>query len=149
MAEEMRPVEKETLRRVNDGLYHLVRGLTAFAETRMRARHGAGWRSLSGGSLDASGLLKTMLDNWNGVFGEAFEANQRHEVRNFTSTAFKARNHAAHPIPPILDNEALRYLDAMVQLLTAVKAPEKEVAELKHLYKEQRRSALSIADQLN
>ena len=33
--------EKETLRRVQDGLFHLQRGLTPFVEARMKAVHGA------------------------------------------------------------------------------------------------------------
>ena len=35
--------EKETLQRVQGGLFHLRRGLTPFVEARMKARHGANW----------------------------------------------------------------------------------------------------------
>ena len=35
--------EKETLRRVQDGLFHLQRGLTPFVEARMKAVHGDRW----------------------------------------------------------------------------------------------------------
>lgn len=33
--------EKETLQRVQGGLFHLRRGLTPFVEARMKAKHGA------------------------------------------------------------------------------------------------------------
>src|SRR5436190_358967 len=35
--------EKETLQRVQGGLYHLRRGLTPFVEARMKPRHGGNW----------------------------------------------------------------------------------------------------------
>jgi hypothetical protein len=144
--------EKETLQRVQGGLYHLRRGLTPFVEARMKARQGANWLHYAsraqGGSpsaaLDEYGLLKTMIDNWRDVFDEAFGRNEKHRVRNFTSMALEARNAISHLSLPIQDNEALRYLDAMHQLLMAVKAPAGEVAELKRLYDEQRRSGLSL-----
>ena len=84
-----------------------------------------------------------MIDNWREVFDEAFGRNEKHRVRNFTSMALEARNATSHLTLPIQDNEALRYLDAMHQLLTAVKAPAGEVAELKRLYDEQRHSGLA------
>jgi hypothetical protein len=144
--------EKETLQRVQGGLYHLRRGLTPFVEARMKARHGANWLHFAsrasggapGSALDEYGLLKTMIDNWRDGFDEAFGRNEKHRVRNFTSMALEARNATSHLAVPIQDNEALRYLDAMHQLLTFVKAPEAEVAELKHLYDEQRRSGFSV-----
>jgi hypothetical protein len=143
--------EKETLQRVQGGLYHLRRGLTPFVEARMKPRHGGNWLHYAsraqGGSagavLDEYGLLKTMIDNWREVFDEAFGRNEKHRVRNFTSMALEARNATSHLTLPIQDNEALRYLDAMHQLLTAVKAPAGEVAELKRLYDEQRHSGLA------
>jgi hypothetical protein len=143
--------EKETLQRVQGGLYHLRRGLSPFVEARMKARQGANWLHYAsraqggpaGAALDEYGLLKTMIDNWRDVFDEAFGRNEKHRVRNFTSMALEARNAISHLSLPIQDNEALRYLDAMHQLLMAVKAPAGEAAELKRLYDEQRRSGLS------
>ena len=35
--------EKETLRRVQDGLFHLSRALTPFVEARMKSVHGDRW----------------------------------------------------------------------------------------------------------
>ena len=145
--------EKETLGRVNNGLYHLQRGLTPFVEARMKAARGASWLQYASraqgaapkSALDPYGLLKTMIDNWREVFDEAFSRNEKHRVRNFTSMALEARNATSHLSIPLQDDEALRYLDAMHQLLTSVKASEKEVAELKRLYDAQRHSGVAAA----
>ncbi len=109
--------EKETLQRVQGGLYHLRRGLTPFVEARMKAQQGANWLHYAsrasggapGSALDEYGLLKTMIDNWREVFDEAFGRNEKHRVRNFTSMALEARNAISHLSLPIEDNEALRY----------------------------------------
>jgi hypothetical protein len=118
--------EKETLGRVQNGLFHLQRGLTPFVSARMKVVHGD--RSLhyanraQGSSpsspLDAYGLIKTMIDRWRDVFDEAFPRNEKHWVRNFVSTALEARNATSHLSIPLQDDEALRYLDAMHQLQT-------------------------------
>ena len=71
--------EKETLGRVQNGLFHLQRGLTPFVSARMKAVHGDRWlhyASRAQGSspsspLDAYGLLKTIIDRWREVFDEA------------------------------------------------------------------------------
>ena len=76
--------------------------------------------------LDEYGLLKTMIDNWRDVFDEAFPRTEKHRVRNFVSTALEARNATSHLSIPLQDDEALRYLDAIHQLLRAVKAPAAE-----------------------
>lgn len=116
--------EKEVLRRVQDGLFHLQKGLTPFVEGRMKARHGANWlhyASRAAGSsptakIDAYGLLKTMLDNWRDVFDEAFGRTDKHKARNFASMALEARNAVSHLAVGLQDDEALRYLDSMHQL---------------------------------
>ncbi|MFJ5487148.1 DUF499 domain-containing protein [Hansschlegelia beijingensis] len=146
--------EKETLQRVQGGLYHLRRGLTPFVEGRMKGRHGANWlhyaSRAAGGSpnapLDEYGLLKTMIDNWRDVFDEAFARNDKHKVRNFTSMALEARNATSHLSIPLQDDEALRYLDAIHCLLKAVKAPGAEIAEVKALYDAQRRSGFGASE---
>jgi hypothetical protein len=138
--------EKETLRRVQDGLFHLRKGLAPFVEARMKRARGPGWLRLAslaaGGSpddpLDIYGLLKTMLDNWRDAFEESFGRNDKHKARNFASMALEARNATSHLAIPMADDEALRYLDAIHQLLRLVKAPEAEVAEAKKLYEAQR-----------
>jgi hypothetical protein len=143
--------EKEALQRVQGALYHLRRGLAPFVEARMKARHGAQWpvyASRAAGSdprgvLDEYGLLKTMIDQWREAFDDAFPRAEKYKVRNFVSTALEARNATAHLSLPLQDNEALRYLDAIDQVLRAVKAPDAEIAEAKRLYDEQRRIGLA------
>ena len=144
--------EKETLQRVQAGLYHLRRGLTPFVEGRMKGRHGANWLHFAsraaGGSpkatLDEYGLLKTMIDSWRDVFDDAFARQDKHRIRNFTSMALEARNATSHLSIPLQDDEALRYLDAIHCLLKAVKAPTAEINEAKALYDAQRRSGLCV-----
>jgi predicted AAA+ superfamily ATPase len=143
--------EKETVQRVNDGLFHLQKGLAPFVEARMKAVHGANWlhyASRAAGSapnapLDVYALVKTMIDRWRDVFDDAFTRNDRHKARNFTSMALEARNAISHLSIGLQDDEALRYLDAMHQLLKLIKAPEKETGELKKLYDAQRQSGLA------
>lgn len=145
--------EKETLQRVQGALYHLRRGLTPFVAARMKARHGANWlhfasRSAGGAPnapLDEYGLLKTMIDNWRDVFESAFGRQEKNRVRNFTSVAMEARNATAHLSLDLQDAEALRYLDAIHNLLVAVKAPDTETKETKALYETQRQSGLGPA----
>src|SRR5438270_12162391 len=50
----------------------------------------------------------------------------------------EARNAISHLAIGLQDDEALRYLDAMHQLLRLIKASEKEIAEVKKLYDAQR-----------
>ncbi|MET3842045.1 DUF499 domain-containing protein [Bradyrhizobium sp. OAE829] len=145
--------EKETLQRVQGGLYHLQRGLAPFVEARMKTVHGAGWLNYasraSGGApnapLDAYGLVKTMIDRWRETFDDAFGRGDKHKARNFASMALEARNAISHLAIGLQDDEALRYIDAMHQLLKLVKAPAAEVAELKKLYDAQRQSGLARA----
>lgn len=145
--------EKETLQRVQGGLFHLHKGLTPFVEARMKTVHGANWlhyaSRAAGGSpnaaLDAYGLAKTMIDLWREVFDDAFGRTDKHKARNFTSMALEARNAISHLAIGLQDDEALRYLDAMHQLLKLAKARESEVAELKKLYDAQRQSGLARA----
>ncbi|MEY9185779.1 hypothetical protein ABIG06_007334 [Bradyrhizobium sp. USDA 326] len=144
--------EKETLRGVQDGLFHLQKGLSPFVEGRMKGKHGANWlhyaSRATGGSpdakLDAYGLLKTIVDNWRDVFDDAFGRVDKHKARNFVSMALEARNAISHLAIGLQDDEALRYLDAMHQLLKLVKAPAGEIAELKKLYDVQRQSGVAV-----
>ncbi|HQT74814.1 MAG TPA: DUF499 domain-containing protein [Acidiphilium sp.] len=139
--------EKETLQRVQAALYHLRRGLSPFVETRMKGRYGEQWLAnasrAAGGDprtpLDEYSMLKTMIEQWRDVFDEAFPRSEKQRVRTFVSTALDARNATAHLSIPMQDNEALRYLDAVDNLLRAVKAPEAEIAEARRLYDDQRR----------
>ncbi len=143
--------EAET--RVQAAVQHLVPGLTPFVAAHMKKAHGEHWlqyASRAQGSdpkspLDAYGLLKTIIDNWQGLFGEAFSRSDRLKVRTFASIALEARNAVAHLALPMQDDEALRYLDAIHQLLRLTKAPEKEVSAVKALYDAQRSSGVAAA----
>jgi hypothetical protein len=143
--------DKETIRRVQDALYHLQRGLAPFIEGRMTAKHGQDWRvyatraqgSDPKGALDAYGLLKTIIDNWNDIFRDALPR----PARNFASVALDGRNAVSHLTLPLGDDEAIRYLDAMHQLLKAAKASTAEVGHLRKLYDEQRRVGLTPANE--
>src|SRR5258708_29867551 len=151
--EDRMSAEKETLQRVQGGLYHHQKGITPLNEARMKLAHGANWLSYasraSGGApnapLDAYGLVKTMIDRWRETFDDAFGRNDKHKARNFASMALEARNAISHLAIGLQDDEALRYLDAMHQLLKLVKAPAAEVAELKKLYDAQRQSGMARA----
>ena len=148
--------EKETLQRVQGGLFHLRRGLTPFVEGWMRKKHGNRWlhyaSRAAGGSpntpLDDYGLLKTMIDNWRDVFDEAFSRADKQRARNYASMALEARNATAHLSIPMQNGEALQYLNAIHSLLRAVKAPEAEVAEVQALYDAQGRASFGSADPL-
>ncbi|MEY9574564.1 hypothetical protein ABIE88_002140 [Bradyrhizobium diazoefficiens] len=86
-----------------------------------------------------------MIDRWRETFDDAFGRNDKHKARNFASMALEARNAISHLAIGLQDDEALRYIDAMHQLLKLVKAPAAEVAELKKLYDAQRQSGLARA----
>jgi hypothetical protein len=145
--------EKEALLRVQGGLFHLRKGLAPFVEARMTARFGADWLlharraqgDSSSGELDAYGLLKTMIDHWRDVFAEGFSRDDQYRVRCFTSMALEARNTTSHLSAPLPDGAALRYLDAMHELLKATKAAGAEIDELKRLYDQQRWSGLATS----
>jgi uncharacterized protein len=147
------PDEKATLRRVQDGLFQLTRGLSPFVEARMKSVHGDRWlhyASLAAGSrpnepLDPYGLLKTILDNWKEVFEQAFDRKTGQKFRTLVSTTFEGRNATSHLAIPLTDAEALRYLNAIHEILGLAKAQAQEVAELKRLYDEQRQSGVAAA----
>ena len=81
----------------------------------------------SGGELDVYALLKTLLDQWGDLF--RLDAKLR-KARSFISLALDARNSAAHFTGDLGPREALRYLDAMRELLAAVgAAPQAAIVE--------------------
>lgn len=145
--------EKDTLRRVQDGLnHHLHPALAAFVSGNMKAHYGQNWlhyASRAGGAshepLDVYGQLKTIIDNWNEVFSKGFDRKAVYRVRGFASMALEARNAVSHLTLPLQDADGLRYLDAMHELAKAVKAPAGEIAALKKLYDEQRGAGIASA----
>lgn len=113
--------------KVDQALEALRAGLSPYVAEKMEKHYGKQWRHYASraaggtmaGELDAYGLLKTVLDNYSDVF--------RHEVRlrkarSYISLALDARNSASHFDGFMQDREALRYLDAIRELLDAVGA---------------------------
>ena len=97
-------------------------------------RPGAQGGDEPGGDLDVYALLKTLLDQWNDLFRH--DAKLR-KARSFVSLALDARNSAAHFAGDMGAREALRYLDAMRELLAAVGATP-QVAIIEGLYETER-----------
>lgn len=140
---------KETLHRLQSALFHLQRGLHPFVQQHLSAKHGANWRHYASkangsdprGDLDAYALLKTIQDNWSDVFSARLPRN----TRSFIFAASDARNAWAHPpLTGIPSDDALRYLDAIHQLLLAVRSSE--AAAVKALHLEQVRVAAGMTE---
>ena len=128
--------------RVENGLEALRAALGPYVARHMRDRHGDDWRhhasrargDSGAGDLDIYALLKTLLDNWHDLFRH--DATLR-RARSFVSLAMDARNSAAHFSGEMQPREALRYLDALRELATAVgAAPQAKLVE--GLYEDQR-----------
>jgi predicted AAA+ superfamily ATPase len=142
--------DKDTLTRVQSGLFHLQKVLSPYVAEHMKARFGERWlgyASRASGSgpldpLDIYGLLKTVLDNWRDVFDASFVRNEKHKVRTFVSIAMEARNTTAHLAVPLKDAECLRYLDAMVGLARSLRGAKHETDALQALYDAQRMEGL-------
>src|ERR1700753_2041038 len=96
--------EKETLHRVQEGLFHLQRGISPIVENRMKAKHGQNWLhyasramgSQPNAKLDLYGNLKTILDQWRDVFEQAFDRKTGQKFRTLVSLAFEGRNATSH-----------------------------------------------------
>src|SRR5690606_14119876 len=129
--------------RVDRALEALRIGLGPYVAERMTQRHGDQWRqfaSRAAGSgpdtdLDVYGLLKTILDNYGEVF--RFDARLR-KARSYISLAMDARNAVSHFDGLMQDREALRYLDAIRELLEAVGAKQ-QVGIVDGLYEAQKK----------
>ena len=128
--------------RVEEGLEALRVGLAPYVAKHMGDRHGPNWRHYasqarrdeSGGELDVYALLKTLLDQW----GDLFRHDARlRKARSFISLALDARNSAAHFAGAMEAREALRYLDAMRELVAAVGATP-QVGIIEGLYEAER-----------
>ena len=127
--------------RVEGGLEALRTALGSYVAKHMTDRYGDDWRQHAsrarggeeGGDLDVYSLLKTLLDNWNELF--RYDDKLR-RARSFISIAMDARNAVAHFAGGMTERQALRYLDAMRELLSAIGAqPEARIVE--NLYDEQ------------
>lgn len=133
--------------RISQGLHILSTALRSYVETEMQKVLGPSWVqqvSLSRGSdpgkpLDAYALLKTMLDNWNGVFRTTLKP----DIRNYVSLAFTARNEAAHAAGAIAETDAITYLSAFEKIAVAIGA-KSAVPGLKKLAEDQMKSAAQV-----
>ena len=147
-------VDIEGTKRVRDGLdFTLKPVLDGFVEANMKKKHGVRWihsasRSSgqdAGDALDTYGLLKSILDNWNDVFGVCFDRKSTHKARRLVSTLFDARNATAHLNVPLSDAEALSYLFAMTEIAGLLKAPQAIQDKLKAAYEGQRGSGRAVS----
>jgi hypothetical protein len=130
--------------KVDQALEALRVGLGPYVAERMKQRHGNHWRQFAsragggdpGGELDVYGLLKTILDNYGDVFRH--DARLR-KARSYVSLALDARNATSHFDGIMQDREALRFLDAIRELLDAVGA-KPQVGIVDGLYEAQKRA---------
>ena len=128
--------------RIEQGLEALRTGLNPYVEKHMRDRFGRNWikrasrarSSQADGKLDVQALLKTLLDNWSTLFRHDERLSR---ARSFIYIAKDARNAEAHFAGEMHERQALRYLDAMRELLAAAGA-ELQVHAVERLYEEQR-----------
>ena len=132
----------EAKQRVESGLEALRVGLGPYVARHMNDRHGNHWRQYAsrarggeaGGELDAYGLLKTLLDNWNDLFRHD---EKLRKARSFVSIALDGRHAVSHFAGEMPAHEALRYLDAMREPAAAVgTGPHAKIVE--KLYDRQR-----------
>jgi hypothetical protein len=129
-------------RNVDEALEALRVGLSPYVAAQMEQRHGKQWRQFASraaggdgkGELDVYGLLKTILDN----YGDVFRHDARiRKARSYISLALDARNSSSHFDGLMQDREALRYLDAIRELLEAVGA-KAQVKTVDKLYETQK-----------
>ena len=142
MSTEKNPAAALTAKqRVEGGLEALRTGLGSYVARHMTDRYGDDWRQHAsrarggeeGRDLDVYSLLKTLLDNWNELFRHD---DKLRRARSFISIAMDARNAVAHFAGDMTERQALRYFDAMRELLSAVGAqPQARIVE--DLYDEQ------------
>ena len=128
--------------RVDRALEALRVGLSPYVADKMKQRHGPNWRHFAsraaGGDLkaelDTYGLLKTLLDNYSDLFRHDPRVRK---ARSYVSLALDARNSSSHFDGIMQDREALRYLDAIRELLDAVDA-KPQVRIVDDLYDKQK-----------
>jgi hypothetical protein len=118
--------------RVDRALRMLTAPLQTLIERELKRAHPDTWQTrisyaqgaVPGQPLDPYGALKTMLDNWQSCFKEAFSNKARYDV----SRALDGRNAVSHATTEIPKAEAVSYLVAIRDIATAIDA--KEVSEL-------------------
>ena len=136
-------------KRVDEALEALRIGLTPYVSRRMEGALGKKWRShaspVAGDedvfALDVYVLLKTVRDNWRDVFSREPKLSK---ARSYIFLALDARNRTSHFVGTIEQREALRYLDAILEVLRAIGATPQEEIVLK-LYVEQQSDMAPLA----
>jgi predicted AAA+ superfamily ATPase len=144
--------------RVGKGLELLATGLRPFVERELKSHLGGNWQSAlsdNGGRGpkaknqaanldDPQVLLSVLWDQWNAVFREVLGPTERSLVSELRGI----RNQWAHH-EQFTSNDAIRALDSVERLLTAVSAPETatEVGQMRMdamrvIFDEQRRSEM-------
>lgn len=126
---------------IRRGLDYLTEGLKPFVEQQMRVAYGEGWEQESRNALripaharlnwDAAALLKLIDRKWEEVFRKILETKK---VRSWVNESLELRNEYAHShsSQPFSDDDALRGLDTIGRLLSAVSSSESEkVIQLK------------------
>ena len=118
--------------RVRNGLDELKTGVTPFVERELKAKLGNYWAEdvvsrtrglqLEGDHIqwDTQALLKTMVDNWQGVFRYVLG----HVERSYVGELIQVRNDWAHE-KPFTSDDVYRSLDTMERLLKAVSEGER------------------------
>ena len=118
-------------------LDHLRDGLVPFVERELKSKLGDHWadkldesrqyplKRQHGGTVawDSQALLKTMVDNWQGVFRLSLGYNER----SWVSELISVRNDFAHETP-FSSDDAHRALDTAQRLLFAVSSPKQAEA---------------------
>lgn len=140
-------------KRVDEALEALRIGLTPYVSQRMEGAFGSKWRSFASRAaageddfaLDAYALLKTVLDNWREVFSAEVKLRR---ARSYISLPLDARNKMSHLVGTIDQREALRYLDAILEVMRATGATLQEEIVFR-LYTEQQTGIALLAGQLN
>src|SRR6516165_5890276 len=144
--------------RVGKGLDLLAGGLRPFVERELKSHLGDKWQSALPDNAgrgprakaqpanlnDPQTLLGVLWDQWNSVFRDVLGPTERSLVSELRGT----RNQWAHH-DQFTSNDAIRALDSMERLLTAVSAPETatEVGQMRMdvmrvVFDEQRRSEM-------
>lgn len=121
-------------------------GLEPFVEHRLKAIFGGDWSAEIARAQyappssrpDLQALLKTIIHHWNDTFRDCFDFATRSRARSYVSLVRDARNDHAHHAGDIDDAAALRYLDAMHELLCLASAAPNFVQAVKQLYDAQR-----------
>ena len=92
--------------------------------------------------LDVYGLLKTMLDNWQDVFDDAFDRKTKHKARGFVSMRSSAQRDVAHLDLPLHRRRGAELPRCHAPALDAAESAASVMAEAEEPYDAQRGSGI-------